>query len=91
MQTYLFINVNVSSENILPHYLKLKQERTRRRRRSRKKDKKDMVGRDNEQTQNLGVTQSFKSSPVFSPLTTQLLKSNKENSFWSDFSKPLGN
>ena len=31
----------------------------RRRRRSRKKDKKDMVGRDNEQTQ-LGVTQYFK-------------------------------
>ena len=67
----IFLRLRILLQEIFkPIIFELKQERTRRRRRSRKKDKKDMVGRDNEQTQNLGVTQSFKSSPVFSPLTT---------------------
>ena len=65
---YINIFYQLIQKTFHPIVLELKQERTRRRRRSRKKDKKDMVGRDNEQTQNLGVTQSFKSSPQSSAL-----------------------
>lgn len=64
----IFLRLRILLQEIFkPIIFELKQERTRRRRRSRKKDKKDMVGRDNEQTQNLGVTQSFKSSPRVQP------------------------